>query len=529
LIFYIKSGGSSLDILEIFLTQLAFKLTFDLHFLQFYIKGKMEKILEAFEAQDFIEVIEILLKDLEKEAIIDGAIIFSGDKLNARIITGEGRITGKTLGDIEGIAKSFIEKAIEDETELFEDNLIVRRGSDSALFYRIKSIYVCPIVKGKKIEGVIYVDRVRKEEPFSQAERLWLKFLGKITHLYIDSLINELLLRELQKDIWVGNSEASIRVREQMRKLAGLSPVLILGETGTGKGLAAEILHKLSGRKGKFVTVSMPSLPESLFEAELFGSKRGAYTGAVERSGLVGEADGGTLFFDEISEIPLSLQAKLLRFLESGLYKRLGEDRERKSDCKIICASNKDLWKEVEGGRFRNDLFFRISTYTIVIPPLRERREDIEEMAKNFLRKGGYDITERALRILKNYDFPGNVRELQNLLYRIMSEAKEKLIDEDILKDFFLKKEKGDKLETIIEKMNEGQTFWEAVKNPFLDKELNREEVMEIIDRLLKKTENGKYKELLALFNLKDFEYHRFMAFLHKYRLIKKKKKIDEK
>ncbi len=488
----------------------------------------MDEILKAFEARDFIGVIEILLKDLEKEGIIDGAVIFSGEKLSARVITDEKRITGKTLGDIEGIAKSFVEKALAEEKEILEDNLVVRRGSDSSFFYKIKSIYVCPIVKDNKVDGVIYVDRIRKEEPFSQAERLWLKFLGKISQLYIEAMMNEILLKELQKNIWVGSSEASEKIREQMRKLAKLSPLLLLGETGTGKGLAAEIIHRLSGRKGKFVVVSLPSLPESLFEAELFGSKKGAYTGAEERNGLVGEANGGTLFFDEISEIPLSLQAKLLRFIETGLYKRLGEDRERKSDCKIVCASNKDLWEEVGKGKFRNDLFFRISTYTITIPPLRERREDIEEIAKVFIRKNGYNITEGALRNLRYHDFPGNVRELQNFLNRIISEAKDKLIDENLLEAFLSKKEKGDKLSIIIKKMETGQTFWEAVKDPFLDKELNREEVMEIIERSLEKTENRKYKELLDLFNLKDTEYHRFMAFLHKYRLIKKKK-INEK
>lgn len=487
----------------------------------------MEEILKAFEAQDFMRVIEILLKDLYREEIIDGAVIFSGEELFGNIITDEKRITGKSLKDMEGIAKSFIEKAIDEEREIFEDNLVVRRGSDSSLFYQIKSIYVCPIFKERKIAGVIYVDRIRKDEPFSQAERLWLKFLGKISQLYIEALINKKLLKELQKDIWIGVSEASEKIREEMIRLANFSPILLLGETGTGKGLTAELIHRLSGRKGKFVVVSMPSLPETLFEAELFGSKKGAYTGAEERQGLVGEADGGTLFFDEISEIPLALQAKLLRFIETGFYKRLGEDRERKSNCKIICASNKELWKEVERGRFRNDLFFRISAYTIKIPPLRERKEDIEEIAKVYLRKNGFNITDKALDILKSYDFPGNVRELQNLLNRVMSEIKGKTIDDKVLRSFIFKKEIGDKLDIILEKIKNGKTFWEAVKDPFLDKELNREEVREIIRRGMKQTENGKYKELLKIFNLRDEEYHRFMAFLHKYRLIEKKKDND--
>ncbi len=420
----------------------------------------MEEILRAFEVQDFIKVIELLLRDLYKERIIDGAVIFSGEELSGNIITDERRITGKTLKDVEGIAKSFIEKSIDEESEIFEDNLVVRRGSDSSLFYQIKSIYVCPIFIDKKISGVIYVDRTRKEEPFSQAERLWLKFLGKISHLYIEALTNKRLLEELQKDIWIGISEASEKIREEMRKFANFSPILILGETGTGKGLTAELIHRLSGRKGKMVVVSMPSLPDTLFEAELFGSKKGAYTGAEERAGLVGEADGGTLFFDEISEIPLGLQAKLLRFIETGLYKKLGEDRERKSDCKIICASNKELWNEVERGRFRNDLFFRMSAYTITIPPLRERKEDIEEIARIYLRKNGYIITEDALKILRNYDFPGNVRELQNLLNRVMSELKGKTIDEKILKSFLARKEMGDKLDIIMKEIEKGKTFW---------------------------------------------------------------------
>lgn len=309
----------------------------------------MEEILKAFEAQDFMRVIEILLKDLYREEIIDGAVIFSGEELFGNIITDEKRITGKSLKDMEGIAKSFIEKAIDEEREIFEDNLVVRRGSDSSLFYQIKSIYVCPIFKERKIAGVIYVDRIRKDEPFSQAERLWLKFLGKISQLYIEALINKKLLKELQKDIWIGVSEASEKIREEMIRLANFSPILLLGETGTGKGLTAELIHRLSGRKGKFVVVSMPSLPETLFEAELFGSKKGAYTGAEERQGLVGEADGGTLFFDEISEIPLALQAKLLRFIETGFYKRLGEDRERKSNCKIICLQTRSSGKRLKG------------------------------------------------------------------------------------------------------------------------------------------------------------------------------------
>ncbi len=489
----------------------------------------MGELTKAIEIQDFLKLLEILLKDLFKENIIDGAVLFSGDPLSTYIITDEKRITGKTLDDIEGVAKSFVEKAVKEGKEILEDDLIVRRGSQSSIYYRIKSIYVCPVFRDEKLAGILYIDRIRSENKFSQAERLWLRFLGKIFQLYLEASFNKKLIEDLQKEIWIGKSDASEKIRMEIKKLCNLSPILILGETGTGKGLTAELIHKLSGRRGKFVVVSLPSFPETLFEAELFGCKKGAYTGAEERLGLVGEADKGSLFFDEISEIPLSVQAKLLRFMDVGLYKRLGEDKERKADCKVICASNKDLNSEIERGLFRKDLFFRISTYTIKIPPLRERVEDIEEIARVFLRRYGFSVSDEAMRILRSYDFPGNVRELQNILSRIIVEVEGSVVDESHVKCFLSTKEIN-RLEMIIKRIEEGETFWEAVKKPFLDKELNRNEVKEIIRMGMKKTDKGTYKELTEFFNLKEREYHKFMAFLHKYRLIEKKKgnKVDK-
>ncbi|MEJ5166737.1 MAG: sigma 54-interacting transcriptional regulator, partial [Thermoanaerobaculia bacterium] len=405
--------------------------------------------------------------------------------------------------------------------EIFEDDLILKKGSQSSMWYKIKSIYVLPVFKDENILGIFYIDRIRNEEKFSEAEKLWLKFLGKIFQTYMDLSKDRKIIEDLQKEIWIGNSSSSNLIREKTRKFCHLSPILLTGETGTGKGLLAELLHKLSGRKGQFVVVSLPSLPETLFEAEIFGCRKGAFTDAFEREGLLGMAKEGTLFFDEISEIPLSIQAKLLRFMETGLYKKLGEDFERKVNSKIICATNRNLEEEVEKGNFRKDLYYRISTYKIDIPPLRERKEDIEDIAKHYLKKNGYFITKEALEFLKNYEFLGNVRELQNILSRAILEAKDNSIDLQGLENIFFKREK-DRVGEYLKKMEKGEDFWNAVKKEFLKKDLNREEVKEIIRRGLSRTQRGSFKELLKVFNLKEEDYHRFMAFLHKYKLVEK-------
>lgn len=482
----------------------------------------MKNLLEAIKENDFLRGLEILLKDLRREGVIDGAVLFYGDSFDAMIITDLARITGYTLQDIKGIAKSYIWKAIEEKREIFEDELTVRRGSESSMFYQITSIYVSPILVDKKVAGVLYIDRLRNENKFSGAERLWFKFMGNIFQQFIDLYKQESILDNLQREIWLGKSSASEEIRKKIKKFARFSPVLILGETGTGKTLVAELLHRFSGRPGKFVVVSSPNIPESLFESEIFGSKKGAFTGAVERKGLVEEAENGTLFFDEISEIPLHLQAKLLRFIETGTYKRLGESRERKVNTHIICASNRDLEKETESGKFRKDLYFRISVYLIKIPPLRERKEDIEEIAINYLRKNGYRIDDDAIKLLTEYDFPGNVRELQNVLNRIMVETEGRITSRDITREFTTpRKTGGDRLSEIFKAMEEGATFWDVVKKPYLARELNRNEVRMIIEKGLERVKS--YKELCRIFNIPQEDYHRFMTFLHKQGLIKKK------
>jgi DNA-binding NtrC family response regulator len=203
--------------------------------------------------------------------------------------------------------------------------------------------------------------------------------------------------------------------------------VLITGENGTGKGLVAQALHAVSARAGKpFISVNMGGLPEGVFESELFGHVRGAFTDAkTDRAGRFELADGGTLFLDEIGNIPLSQQAKILRTIETGEFERVGSSRTYRANVRLVSATNADLQTEVASGKFRQDLLFRLNTIQLHLPPLRERREDIDLLAHHFLkqhvtryRKAITGFDEQALQALRDYSWPGNVRELDHSVER---------------------------------------------------------------------------------------------------------------
>jgi DNA-binding NtrC family response regulator len=213
--------------------------------------------------------------------------------------------------------------------------------------------------------------------------------------------------------------------------------VLITGENGTGKGVIAQALHAVSTRAGKpFISVNMGGLPEGVFESELFGHVRGAFTDAKsDRAGRFELADGGTLFMDEIGNIPMSQQAKILRTLETGDFERVGSSRTYRANVRLISATNADLQVEVGGGRFRQDLLFRLNTIHIHLPPLRERREDIELLAQHFLkqhvaryRKAITGFDESATEAMRNYNWPGNVRELDHSVERGVLMASSKVV-----------------------------------------------------------------------------------------------------
>jgi transcriptional regulator with PAS, ATPase and Fis domain len=224
----------------------------------------------------------------------------------------------------------------------------------------------------------------------------------------------------------VGRSAAFMAALSALQRVAqSMLPVLLLGESGTGKELFARALHESSARAhGPFVVVDCSGLTETLFESELFGYERGAFTGAVARKqGLVETAHGGTLFLDEIGDIPLGMQVKLLRLIETGSYRRVGGVETRHADFRLVAATHKPLAQMVADGRFRQDLYYRISAYPIQLPALRERRDDIPLLVESFLQRVARDgrslsVTPEAIARLQSHDWPGNIRELRNALER---------------------------------------------------------------------------------------------------------------
>jgi transcriptional regulator with GAF, ATPase, and Fis domain len=226
----------------------------------------------------------------------------------------------------------------------------------------------------------------------------------------------------------VGQSPALRNIIQQIELVAPTdASVLILGESGTGKELVAQEIHRRSQRHERaMVRVNCASVPRELYESEFFGHAKGAFTGAVrDRAGRFELANGGTLLLDEVGEIPLELQSKLLRVLQEGTYERIGEERTREADVRIIAATNRDLKTEVEAGRFRQDLFYRLNVIPIEVPPLRKRQEDIPLLANFFLQQAlrRFNRTSKGLSqgnilVLQAYDWPGNVRELINVIER---------------------------------------------------------------------------------------------------------------
>jgi len=255
-------------------------------------------------------------------------------------------------------------------------------------------------------------------------------------------VLEEHLHRMGMRDEFIGKSKEMERVRKLIAMVTGSDiPVLVLGETGTGKELAARAIHDQGSRAGNpFVVVNSSSFQETMLESELFGYKRGAFTGAeTDKLGLIEIADRGTFFIDEIGEMGMSIQAKLLRVLETGVFRKLGDTKEMKVDVRFIFATNKDLKEAAEEKRFRKDLFFRISSFIITLPPLRNKREDIPLLINYFMEKfakGGKKkrLSREAMESMVAYDWPGNIRELSNVIERaiIVSGDREEILANDL-------------------------------------------------------------------------------------------------
>lgn len=332
---------------------------------------------------------------------------------------------------------------------LFQAHSIINLG--------IKSALCVPLLTGRRVLGAVYLDRRQSGQSFADAD---LKFLmsfarqivqgmdiseeiSSLEHKLIDDANMDFdgLRRTFKCDNIIGRSK---KLFEVLRVASKISPtnasVIILGENGTGKELLARDIHENSRRADKpFVAINCSAIPADLLESELFGYESGAFTGATKsKPGKFELASGGTIFLDEIGDMSVNLQAKLLRVLQSHEIERLGGVKPQKIDVRILAATNRDLKKLIREGEFREDLYYRLKVVELTMPPLRERKEDIEALVRYFLEKHKQgeqppDISEEALLILEAYDWPGNIRELENVILRSVVLAKSDTIQADEL------------------------------------------------------------------------------------------------
>ncbi len=354
-----------------------------------------------------------------------------------------------------------ISQAIFREVIQSREAVISRDTSDDSRFRErasvvgeeIRSVIAAPIRQGEKILGILYVDRLEKVgRPFQSEDLYGVAVAGEIVGAALAArdrvagLVEEreaLVKTLMDSHPIVGTSKAIQRLREFIRRAApAASTVLILGETGSGKELVARAIHYQSGRRGgPFVAINCAAIPETLVESELFGHEKGAFTGAVERKlGKFEIGDRGTVFLDEIADLPLPCQSKLLRLLEERCFERVGGTRSVQVDVRIVAATNRDLAAEVEGKRFREDLYYRLNVLQVNVPPLRARPEDVPLLVDHFLdhycAQAGVrrkSLSEKARSTLLRHPWPGNVRQLRNAIESCVVMSTGDVIEEEDL------------------------------------------------------------------------------------------------
>jgi transcriptional regulator with PAS, ATPase and Fis domain len=461
------------------------------------------------------ESVKAQLWDILRQKQVSLVMIF--DK-NGEILWHKGReIEGKSIFLGSGFSKSFARKIIATGNMVKKKDVPIivfgNQLSESAKDLDVKSLIIIPIRKS----FFLYVDSGTKEY-FTESDLEVFTVMGELLEKMIEGVMDA---QEDSKGI-TGVSEEIKKIREMVLKYSlEEEPLLLIGETGVGKSHYAELIHRYSGRKGKFVVAEITSINENLFESTMFGHKKGAFTDArADKIGLVREADKGTLFIDEIAEIPVSFQAKLLRFIEKKKYRVLGETRERDAEVRIVAASNRDLQEAIEDREFREDLYYRLQVLEIEIPPLRKRKHDIKAFIttnREYLK--GKEIGEGFWEVVFNYDWPGNMRELITVLKRagilLESPITGEKIKEVIYGSGYKKSHEPGWKERIREDFEKGKTFWEVVKEPFLNRDLNREQVKMVLSEALEKT-GGNYKDTLRMFNIDGGQYERFMKFLYR-------------
>lgn len=467
--------------------------------------------------------IKTQLWDLLKEKQVSLVMIFDR---HGKILWHRGReVEGKSVEMGVGFPTSFARKIIKKGDMIKKENVeLMVFGSDlseSARSLCIKSLIIIPI----KNSYFLYVDSGTREY-FSEADIEVFKVMGGL----LGRMIERIRDCEDCRDGIEGSSQQIKKIRDMVIKYSlEEDPVLLIGETGVGKSHIADLIHRYSGRTGSLEVAEITSINESLFESTMFGHRKGSFTDAKENKiGLVQEADKGTLFIDEISEIPISFQAKLLRFIDKKRYRVIGESKEREADVRIVAATNRDLQKAIRNKEFREDLYYRLHVLEIEIPPLRERKEDIKDFIKKNRRYlKGKEIGDGFWEAIMAYDWPGNMRELITVLKRagillegpITGEKLEKVICGRQYKKNPSQGGDDEAVEEIWSELERGKSFWEVIKAPYLNRDLNRKQVKAIIARALPMA-RGTYKEMLPMLNIQPNHYAKFMKFLYRNRLM---------
>jgi transcriptional regulator with PAS, ATPase and Fis domain len=332
---------------------------------------------------------------------------------------------------------------------------------------------------------------------------------------------NSVVIRELQEEIdYVARSDAK---------------VLITGESGSGKELVAHAVHARSPRATRpFVAVNCAGVPETLLESELFGHVKGSFTGAYrDRPGKLELANQGTIFLDEIGEMTLRMQGLLLRFLETGELQKVGADQTGvRVNVRVIAATNRALREMIAQGQFREDLFYRLNVIHLVVPPLREHKDDIQLLVDHFLSRfaadGRYvpkELSPEAFTVLTDYAWPGNVRELENVIERCVVTGTKRVIEPDDLphdvrsnRSNWTRRERrrGISDELFKRLIEQRESFWTVVYPLYMQREITRSSVRDVVRKGLKEA-RGNYKIVARMFNMEDSEYKRFLNFLRKH------------
>ncbi len=406
---------------------------------------RLESFIEISNAINSVLELDRLLETIMDKVIavigVERGILFLKGSDGSLMPHAARKIEKETLADAEEISRSITAEVVSSGKYFLSSNIqddpdLMNRPSVKA--FKIRSILCVPLVKKEAIIGTLYLDSRKATKIFTEED---LQFLQTFANLAAVAIDNARLFEASKQEAHYWKEEAShqhgfdniIYVSEKMKdclhrvKSVARSSVSILvtGESGTGKELVARALHYGSERKEKkFVPINCSALPEQILEAELFGAKKGAYTGAIsDTRGLFEEADGGTIFFDEIADMQPNLQAKLLRVLQEGEIRRVGDTQYRFINVRVISATNKNVQEEIAEGNFRQDLYYRLCGLEIHLPPLRDRPEDILPLMHHFIEEfcaknnlPGKHISADAIAKLQGYTFPGNVRELQNIV-----------------------------------------------------------------------------------------------------------------